>query len=108
MCIRDSIASEAPVQVVYPEEGTYCSPGALAIIKDCPNQMNAQKFVDFIQGSKIQDTLAGINKRSSRTDVVAGESMKPLDEVPKMDYQETWAEEHKDEFVEFWKDLVTE
>lgn len=106
--VLEYMSAGVPVQVVYPSEGTYCSPSALAIIKDCPNLEAAQKFVDFVQSYDVQNTLAGLNKRSIRTDITDTGDLLPLTEVPRMDYDENWATEHREEFVEFWKDLVTE
>ena len=105
--VLDYIQSGQPVNIIYPSEGTYCSPTAFAIIAGGPNQANAQKFVDFLQGSEIQSSLSSLLKRSIRTDLEPTDNMLAMDLIPKMDYDEDWVAEHRSEFTDFWKDLVT-
>src|SRR5699024_10140289 len=49
--------SDAPVDVVFPEEGTIFPGESVQIIKDAENEENAQKFVDFMLSEEIQEKV---------------------------------------------------
>jgi len=102
------IAAGADMQVVYPEEGTNPSPSGIAVIKGCPNPENAKLFVDFILSKEAQSQLGAIHRRTARTDIPSAEGMVPLDEIAQVDYDLQWVAEHKEEFNQLWRDLVTQ
>ncbi|NLD58045.1 MAG: extracellular solute-binding protein [Clostridiales bacterium] len=102
------IAAGEPMAIVYPEEGTYSAPSPVAIVANCKNLLSAQKFVDFVLGQEVQSQLAGLNRRSSRTDIPVAEHMTPMDSIKFVDYDFNWSTSHEKEFKNTWLDYVAE
>jgi len=50
-------ANGAPVQVVYPQDGTVAQMEGVAIIKDGPNPAAAQAFVDYITRKDVREAI---------------------------------------------------
>lgn len=102
------IAAGEPIAIVYPEEGTYFAPSPVAIVKNCKNLFSAQRFVDFVLSQEVQSQLAGLNRRSSRTDIPVATAMKPMSEISIVDYDFDWSTSHEKEFKDTWLETVAE
>ncbi|MEG1516178.1 MAG: extracellular solute-binding protein [Clostridia bacterium] len=102
------IAAGSEMAIVYPEEGTNVNNSPVAIIKNGPNTENAKKFVDFVLGKKVQEQLAALNRRSSRTDVELPANFLPTQNIARADYDIGWVVENTEAFKDLWKDLVTQ
>ncbi|MEG2860470.1 MAG: ABC transporter substrate-binding protein, partial [Clostridia bacterium] len=89
-------------------EGTNVNNSPVAIIKNGPNTENAKKFVDFVLGKKVQEQLAALNRRSSRTDVELPANFLPTQNIARADYDIGWVVENTEAFKDLWKDLVTQ
>ncbi len=96
----------AAIEVVYPEEGTNIFMSPVTIVKGGPNTENAKLFVDYVLSKDVQDTLAGIWRRSSRTDVELPEAFISTTDIPVADYDINWVVEHTEEFNEFWEEAT--
>ena len=69
-------AENRPVELVYMEEGVISTPDAVCIIKGCPHEEEARKFVDFVTGKDAQTIICDrLDRRSVRTDVEKPESL---------------------------------
>ena len=101
------IGSGAPVQIVYPAEGTSASPSGVGIIKNCKNLKSAQMFIDYIASEEVQSQLGSLNRRSVRTDVVDPDTMQAWDTIAFVNTDIEWTSSHEDEFCEKWLDFVT-
>ena len=97
----------APIQVVYPEEGTGILISPVAIIKGGPNTENAKLFVDYVIGQEAQSQLADVYRRTCRTDVEVPDLFIATEDIPVADYSSEWVVEHTEEFYEMWEDLIT-
>lgn len=70
----------APVEAIWPEEGSATIAGPIVIIKDAPNMDNAKLFVDYILGQDFQQRyMEGHNARSVRGDVAAPGEMPAIE-----------------------------
>ena len=70
----------APVEAIWPEEGSATIAGPIVIIKDAPNMDNAKLFVDYILGQDFQQRyMEGHNARSVRSDVAAPGAMPAIE-----------------------------
>jgi iron(III) transport system substrate-binding protein len=98
--------SGANLKVVYPIEGTAKVPSPIAIIKNCKNLENAQKFVDFILSKDVQEKLGDLNRRSVRKDVVLPSVMVSNDNLGDIPYDTVWVGENKDRILKQWKSLI--
>jgi iron(III) transport system substrate-binding protein len=74
------LADNAPVEAIYPEEGSATIAGPIVIIKNAPNMDNAKLFVDYILGKDFQERYRdGHDVRSVRIDVSPPGTMPALE-----------------------------
>ena len=103
------VAAGAPVKTVYMEEGVIFRGDGAYIIKDCPNEANAQKFLDWLTNKDIQEYMNNTQyRRTIRKDVPAGDAMVPMEDINVITDDETNTAEHKSEWLEQFKDIFTE
>lgn len=100
------IAAGSEMAIVYPEEGTNIIYSPVSIIKGGPNTENAKKFVDFVLGKKVQEQLASLNRRTSRSDVVVPDNFTSFDKIPNANGSIQWVVDHTEEFYSFWEDQI--
>lgn len=97
------IAAGADLAMVYPEEGTSCVPDASAIVKGAPHSENAKKFLDFTVSYEVQQMLSESSyRRPVRSDIPAGESLLPLQDIVLVDYDIDWACKNRDVILSDW------
>ena len=97
------IAAGADLAMVYPEEGTSCVPDASAIVKGAPHSENAKRFLDFTVSYEVQQMLSESSyRRPVRSDIPAGESLLPLQDIVLVDYDIDWACENRDVILSDW------
>ena len=97
-----------PIQIVYPTEGTNCSPSGCGIVKNCKNLNSARKFVDFITGQKAQGMLNPLLRRMVRTDMTDDPQYFPcsLDDVPQLRIDLDWIAANQTDFNDHWISYV--
>lgn len=88
----------APIEVVYPAEGTVAYTEGMAIIKDTKNRKEARAFLDWATGLDVRKKIVSeFMRRPARpdidfTDLVPG--MFPLSKVKLMDFKDAhWTEQ---------------
>lgn len=97
------IAAGADLAMVYPEEGTSCVPDASAIVKGAPHSENAKRFLDFTVSYEVQQMLSESSyRRPVRSDIPAGESLLPLQDIVLVDYDIDWACKNRDVILSDW------
>ena len=97
------IASGADLAMVYPEEGTSCVPDASAIVKGAPHSENAKRFLEFTVSYEVQQMLSESSyRRPVRSDIPAGESLLPLQDIVLVDYDIDWACKNRDVILSDW------
>ena len=97
------IAAGADLAMVYPEEGTSCVPDASAIVKGAPHRENAKRFLDFTVSYEVQQMLSESSyRRPVRSDIPAGESLLPLQDIVLVDYDIDWACKNRDVILSDW------
>lgn len=75
-------AENRPVDLVYMEEGVVSTPDAVCIVKGCPHEEEARKFVDFVTGKDAQSMISkSLDRRSVRTDVKPPENLPAKEEI---------------------------
>lgn len=98
----------APVDIVYPSEGTAIAPDGMGLVKGAPNAENGKKFIDFIVSKDAQEVVVKAGRRSIRGDVTANAALVPLDKVPAAKYDFKWAAENRSRIMERWNELLLE
>lgn len=85
-------ADNPDIGYCYPSEGTSSVPDAIAIIKNCPDEKNAQLFVDYVTSLQCQtEQSIDWSRRPVRTDVPLPENMTPLSDINMVTYDFSWA-----------------
>ncbi|WML38419.1 ABC transporter substrate-binding protein [Neobacillus sp. OS1-2] len=100
----------APVQIVYPKEGTIVKPDGAAIIKGAKNLENAKKFIDFITNEESQTMVANeLNRRPvlSTVKIKKDIGMKPLTEIKLISDDQAWSNKNKETILDKFKDIFT-
>lgn len=98
----------AEVSPVYMEEGVVFLPGPAGIIKNAPNQENAQKFIDFILSKQAQEILAQqMIARPIRNDIEMGDVWTSIDDMVVLHEDVQYTQEHKQEILDKYKDILT-
>ncbi|MGO5448542.1 extracellular solute-binding protein [Faecalicoccus sp. LCP19S3_E2] len=98
----------APVNVVYPSEGTVYLPANAGIIKNAKHMDNAKKFIDYLQSQDCQDNLGlTTTNRPVLKDVQIGDIMKPISEIKTLKEDSEYVIAHKDDIVDHYKEIYT-
>lgn len=99
----------APVQIVYPKEGTFFSPTPVAVIKNGPNNANAKLFVDFLISREGQEAIAAMgSSRPVRDDVQLHEAITPNSEIYSVAVDEAYMYTIIDTIKETYQDLFAD
>lgn len=100
----------ADVEVIYMDEGVVYLPAGSAIVKDCENLVNAQRFIDFITSPEIQDAYGTtITNRPVMAGVATPDYMTPIEEIniikEDMDYVTDNKQALRDKFKDIYVDI---
>lgn len=91
----------APIEVIYPVEGTIIKPDGVSIVKGTKNLENAKKFVDFVTSYEIQKLIsAELHRRSVRDDVALPNGLKDIDDIYQIHDDTNWSSSFKYEILE--------
>jgi iron(III) transport system substrate-binding protein len=98
----------APVKVVYMTEGVSFLQATSGIIKNCKNQENAKKFMDFITGKEAQDIIGTqLTVRPVRGDAQLGSYMTPFSAIHMVEEDAVKLAAARNEIIERYKQLIT-
>ena len=98
-------ADNPDIGFVYPEKNS-AVPDGVSLIKNCPNQENAELFIDFVLGLECQkDQNVSWKRRPVRSDL-APEGLCELSELDLGDYDFAYAATEKANIVQKWNDLT--
>ncbi len=98
----------APVEIVYPKEGTVIKPDGVVIIKGAKNMENAKKFIDFVTSKETQTLIVNkLNRRSVRKDVGPGQGLKALDQIKVIKDDEAYLAKNKQSILDKYKEIFT-
>ncbi len=99
-----SIAQGSRIGIVYPEEGTSILPDGTALIAGAPDRANAVAFLEFVQGTDVQEQVVNsFSRRSVRVDVADREGLLAADRIPLIEYDIEEASAIKEEFLTRWR-----
>lgn len=97
------IAAGDELEMIYPSDGTSCVPDGTAIVSGAPHLDNARAFVDFTVSRDVQELIqARLYRRSVRSDVEPASKLPPLKQLAQVDYDVSWASEHRDSILMSW------
>ncbi len=99
----------ADVEVVYMEEGVVYLPAGSAIVKDCKNLVNAQRFIDFITSPEIQNAYGTtVTNRPVMSGVVTPDYMTPVSEINIIEEDMKYVSDNKQALRDKFKDIYVD
>ena len=100
-------ADNPDIGFVYPEKNS-AVPDGIALVKNCPNQENAELFIDFVLGLECQkDQNVSWKRRPVRSDL-SPEGLCELSTLDLGDYDFAYAATEKANIIEKWNDLTVD
>ena len=104
------IKGGAPIEIVYPAEGTVAYTEGLAIIKDTKNRKEARAFMDWATGVESRKKIVSeFMRRPARPDIdfdTLVKGMPPLSKIKLMDFKEDHWTEQRAAALERVKDIL--
>ncbi len=97
-----------PVVLSFPEEGTGYEIGAIALIKDGPNQAEAKIFIDWILSVKAQNLMQKWFRTPLHPKAEVAEGAVPADEVNLIKFDADWAGKNKRRLLERWREITAQ
>lgn len=95
------------IKVIYPKEGTIANADGVAILKNSRQRENAEKFIDYITSSEVQDMVEkNNNRRSVRKDTENSDIMKKLKEINIIHDDSEWVTNNKQAILEKFNDCI--
>lgn len=95
----------APVEIVYPEEGTVFTGATVGVINNCKNLDNARRFVDFVLSQEVQNIFCNdLDVRPVRDDVSYPDYFRPATDVKTVTFDQAYVNEHKQEITDKYMD----
>ena len=100
-------ADNPDIGFVYPEKNS-AVPDGVSLIKNCPNQENAELFINFVLGLDVQkDQNTSWKRRPVRSDL-SPEGLCELSELDLGNYDFAYAATEKSNIIEKWNDLTVD
>lgn len=99
----------APVQIVYPKEGTVYLPAGAAIIKGAENMDNAKLFLDFILSEEVQNIWGStLTNRPVMKEAQISSFMTPFSDIYVIEEDIPYVSTHKQEIVDRYTEIFTD
>ena len=97
-----------PIEIIFPEEGVGFEAPAVSIVAGAKNPEGAKKLVDWLLSEEGQATLSKAKTYffPIHPNVVAGDGLPSVSEIPLIDYDPIWAGENRERLVNRWIDEV--
>ena len=102
------VKNGAPVEVVFPTEGSMFPGESVQIIAGCKHPENAKKFVDFMLGQQVQEWVSqNLTVRSLREGMILADYMTPTEDITLFpNYDEAWVSENKGAITEKYIEVL--
>lgn len=90
----------APIEIIYPVEGTIIKPDGIALIRNAKNSKNGKKFINFLTEKETQKFISSeLNGRSVRNDIQLSIGLKSYDEINIIHDDIDWTIQNKDRIL---------
>ena len=98
-------ADNPDIGYIYPEKNS-AVPDGISLVKNCPNQENAELFINFMLGTEVQtDQNVSWKRRPVRSDLTP-EGLCELSTLDLGDYDFAYAATEKTNIVDKWNELT--
>jgi len=89
------------IKVVYPKEGTIAKADGIALIKNCKQRKNAEKFLDFVTSKEVQQMMTSdLNRRAVRNDIEGDGAMMDFNSIKTITDDENWVLSNKQNILD--------
>ncbi len=96
-----------PVTLSFPNEGTGFEVGAMALVKNGPNNALGKKFIDYFASTKGQSEFNNYYRVALNPGIIPSEGMIKRSEVNLIDFDASKAANEQARVIEQWKTTVT-
>jgi iron(III) transport system substrate-binding protein len=105
--LRLIYATKAPLQIIYPKDGTGYEVAAISMIKGSKQEELAKKFFDWMYSAKASQVIANqyIEPLLKENITVKKESLMPTD-LKLIDTNIDWAGKNKTRLIETWNEKI--
>lgn len=94
------------VGMIYPTDGSSNVPDGVALVRDCPHEENAKRFIDFLLSADCQQYMSDeFDRRSIRDDIAQPATLPGLGSIYFIDYDYAWAGLGKEAVLERWEGI---
>jgi len=94
------------VGMIYPTDGSSNVPDGVALVRDCPHEENAKRFIDFLLSADCQQYMSDeFDRRSIRDDIAQPATLPDLGSIYFIDYDYAWAGLGKEAVLERWEGI---
>lgn len=99
-------ANGEPVDIVFPESGTMITPRPAFILESSQNVEAAKQYIDFILSEAGQEIVAEAYLIPGRADIEAADIAVGIEDIPTLDFDWAYLEEHSQEVLERFMELI--
>ncbi|GAE29939.1 ABC transporter substrate-binding protein [Halalkalibacter hemicellulosilyticus] len=104
--VYSNMENGEPVDIVFPESGTMITPRPAFILESTQNPDAAKAYIDFILSDKGQEIVADAYLLPARVDIKPANIRLGLDEIPALDYDWDYLEEHTQTILERFMEMI--
>ncbi len=97
----------APVDAIYPVEGTALRPDAVYLIKGAKHPDAAKMFIDFAVSKEFQEKLVEMGDRANRIDVPVPKGYPAPDQIIQVKYDPFWGAVNRKNILKRWEYIYT-
>ena len=106
--VKKGPAKGYPVVLSFPKEGTGFEIGAMALIKGGPNQIAAQRFMDWALSVRAQNLMQKWFRTPLNPKAEVAQGAVTADNVKLIEFDSIWAAEHRQRLVERWREVTAQ
>ena len=106
--VKKGPAKGYPVVLSFPKEGTGFEIGAMALVKGGPNQVAAKRFMDWALSVRAQNLMQKWFRTPLNPNAEVAEGAVTADKVKLIEFDPTWAADHRQRLVERWREVTAQ
>ena len=106
--VKKGPAKGYPVMLSFPKEGTGFEIGAMALVKNGPNQAAAKHFMDWALSIQAQNLMQKWFRTPLNPNAEVAEGAVTADKVKLIEFDSIWAANHRQRLVERWREVTAQ
>ena len=106
--VKKGPAKGYPVVLSFPKEGTGFEIGAMALVKEGPNQVAAKRFMDWALSVRAQNLMQKWFRTPLNPKAKVAQGAVTADNVKLIDFDSIWAANHRQRLVERWREVTAQ